>query len=202
LYYNNPMPMFGKSKQVALYVRVSTDEQKTDLQLMDLKEYIQKRGYTIYNIYEDIISGTTKERQALDQLMADAKHRKFDIVLVWKFDRFARSLKMLVDSLALFQELGIDFISYKENIDTTTSMGRLIFHINSAYAEFEREIIRDRVMAGIKAKREKTGTWGRKVLASELQQKIKDLIAAKQSIRTVAKTLDISTRTVRKYKGL
>jgi len=194
--------MFGKSKQVALYVRVSTDEQKTDLQLMDLKEYIQKRGYTIYNIYEDIISGTTKERQALDQLMADAKHRKFDIVLVWKFDRFARSLKMLVDSLALFQELGIDFISYKENIDTTTSMGRLIFHINSAYAEFEREIIRDRVMAGIKAKREKTGTWGRKVLASELQQKIKDLIAAKQSIRTVAKTLDISTRTVRKYKGL
>ena len=202
MYYNNPMPMFGKSKQVALYVRVSTDEQKTDLQLMDLKEYIQKRGYTIYNIYEDIISGTTKERQALDQLMADAKHRKFDIVLVWKFDRFARSLKMLVDSLALFQELGIDFISYKENIDTTTSMGRLIFHINSAYAEFEREIIRDRVMAGIKAKREKTGTWGRKVLASELQQKIKDLIAAKQSIRTVAKTLDISTRTVRKYKGL
>jgi DNA invertase Pin-like site-specific DNA recombinase len=68
-------------------------------------------------------------------LMTDANHRKFDIVLVWKFDRFARSLKMLVDSLALFQELGIDFISYKENIDTTTSMGRLIFHINSAYAE-------------------------------------------------------------------
>jgi DNA invertase Pin-like site-specific DNA recombinase len=196
------MPLFAKPKQVALYIRVSTDEQKTDLQLMDLKDYIRKRGYTIYNTYEDIISGAAKERKALDQLMADAKHRKFDIVLVWKFDRFARSLKMLVDSLALFQELTIDFISYKENIDTTTSMGRLIFHINSAYAEFEREIIRDRVMAGIKAKREKTGTWGRKVLASELQQKIKDLIAAKQSIRTVAKTLDISTRTVRKYKGL
>lgn len=196
------MPIFSKPKKVALYTRVSTEEQKTDLQLMDLKEYIQKRGYTVYNTYEDIISGTTKERKALDQLMADAKHRKFDIVLVWKFDRFARSLKMLVDSLALFQELGIDFISYKENIDTTTSMGRLIFHINSAYAEFEREIIRDRVVAGIKAKREKTGTWGRKVLASELQQKIKDLIALQQSIRAVAKTLDISTRTVRKYKGL
>jgi DNA invertase Pin-like site-specific DNA recombinase len=138
-------------------------------------------------------SGAAKERKALDQLMDDAKKRKFDIVLVWKFDRFARSLKMPVDSLALFQELGIDFISFKENIDTTTSMGRLIFHINSAYAEFEREIIKDRVIAGIKAKREKTGTWGRKVLAGELQQKIKDLIAAKQSIRTVAKALDIST---------
>src|SRR5436190_21437772 len=109
---------------------------------------------------------------------------KFYIVLVWKFDRFARSLKMLVDSLALFQELGIDFISYKESIDTTTSMGRLIFHINSAYAEFEREIIRDRVRAGIKAKREKNnGQWGRKVLANELPQKIKDMMTVKYSIR-------------------
>jgi DNA invertase Pin-like site-specific DNA recombinase len=200
LYYNISMPIFNKPKKVALYTRVSTEEQKTDLQLMDLKEYIQKRGYTIYNTYEDIISGATKERKALDQLMADAKHRKFDIVLVWKFDRFARSLKMLVDSLALFEELGIDFISYKENIDTTTSMGRLIFHINSAYAEFEREIIKDRVIAGIKAKREKTGTWGRKMLAHELRQKIKAMIAAKQSIRSVAKSLDISTKTVMKYK--
>lgn len=194
------MPIFSKSKKVALYTRVSTEEQKTDLQLMDLKEYVRRRDYEIFNTYEDIVSGATKERKALDQLFQDAKHRKFDIVLVWKFDRFARSLKMLVDSLALFQELGIDFISYKENIDTTTSMGRLIFHINSAYAEFEREIIKDRVIAGIKAKREKTDTWGRKVLASEMQQKIKEMIAAKQSIRTVAKTLDISTRTVRKYK--
>jgi len=167
---------------------------------MDLQEYVSRRGYEIFNFYEDVVSGATKERKALDQLMDDARKRKFDIVLVWKFDRFARSLKMLVDSLALFQELGIDFISFKENIDTTTSMGRLIFHINSAYAEFEREIIKDRVIAGIKAKREKTGTWGRKVLASELQQKIKEMIAAKQSIRTVAKTLSISTRTVRKYK--
>src|SRR4051794_11586259 len=111
------MPLFSKPKQAALYTRVSTDEQKTDLQLMDLKEYVRKRGYVIYNTYEDIISGAAKERKALDQLMDDAKKRKFDIVLVWKFDRFARSLKMLVDSLALFEELGIDFISYKENVD-------------------------------------------------------------------------------------
>jgi DNA invertase Pin-like site-specific DNA recombinase len=194
------MAIFGKPKKVALYTRVSTDDQKTDMQLMDLKEYVQRRGYEVYNLYEDIISGATKERKALDQLMADAKHRKFDIVLVWKFDRFARSLKMLVDSLALFQELGIDFISYKENIDTTTSMGRLIFHINSAYAEFEREIIKDRVIAGIKAKREKTGIWGRKVLADELQEKIKEMITAGTSIRNTAKALKLSTRTVRKYK--
>jgi DNA invertase Pin-like site-specific DNA recombinase len=140
--------MFGKTTKVAIYTRVSTDEQKTDLQVMDLKEYVRKRGYIIYNTYQDVISGAAKERKALDQLMDDAKKRKFDIVLVWKFDRFARSLKMLVDALAFFQELGIDFISYKENIDTTTSMGKLIFNINSAYAEFERDIIRDRVRAG------------------------------------------------------
>ena len=194
------MAIFGKPKKVALYIRVSTDEQKTDLQLMDLKDYIRKRGCTIYNTYEDIISGAAKERKALDQLMADARKRKFDIVLVWKFDRFARSLKMLVDSLALFQELGIDFISYKENIDTTTSMGRLISHINSAYAEFEREIIKDRVIAGIKAKRKQTGTWGRKVLDDTVQTRIKELIAAGTSIRNTAKALQVSTRTVRKYK--
>jgi DNA invertase Pin-like site-specific DNA recombinase len=194
------MPTVGKQKKVALYVRVSTDEQKTDLQLMDLKEYVNRRGYDIFNLYEDIISGATKERKALDQLFQDANKRKFDIVLVWKFDRFARSLKMLVDSLALFQELGIDFISYKENIDTTTSMGKLIFHINSAYAEFERDIIRDRVKAGIKAKREKTGIWGRKEIQHDIQAKIQELTKAGISVRKIAKTLQLSTRTVFKYK--
>jgi DNA invertase Pin-like site-specific DNA recombinase len=195
------MSVFGKPRKVALYVRVSTDEQKTDLQLMDLQEYIQKRGYTLYDTYEDVISGTTKERKALDRLVSDAKHRKFDIVLVWKFDRFARSLKMLVEYLELFQELGIDFISYKENIDTTTSMGRLIFHINSAYAEFERELIQDRVIAGIRAKREKTGTWGRRSLESDTQAKIQELAKEGVSIRKIATGLQISTRTVQKYKG-
>ncbi|HYT41847.1 MAG TPA: recombinase family protein [Methylomirabilota bacterium] len=194
------MSMFGKSKKVAIYTRVSTDEQKTDLQLMDLKEYVQRRGYETFQFYEDIISGAAKERKSLDQLMDDAKKRKFDIVLVWKFDRFARSLKMLVDGLALFQELGIDFISYKENIDTTTSMGKLIFNINSAYAEFERDIIRDRVKAGIKAKREKTGIWGRGKVADTIQTQIHELINQGISIRNVAKQLNVAKGTVMKYK--
>jgi DNA invertase Pin-like site-specific DNA recombinase len=196
------MPMFGESKKVAIYTRVSTDEQKTDLQLMDLKEYVQKRGYETFNFYEDIVSGAAKERKALDQLMDDAKKRKFDIILVWKFDRFARSLKMLVDGLALFQELGIDFISYKENIDTTTSMGKLIFNINSVYAEFERDIIRDRVKAGVKAKREKTnGVWGRRNVADSIQTQIQKLINKGVSIRNVAKQLNVAKGTVMKYKS-
>src|SRR5947209_20389186 len=98
---------------------------------------------------------------------------------------------MLVDSLALFEELGIDFISYKENIDTTTSMGRLIFHINSAYAEFEREIIRDRVIASIRAKRKKTGSWGRQQIQTTVQEKIHELSEAGIWIRRIARTLQI-----------
>jgi DNA invertase Pin-like site-specific DNA recombinase len=196
------MSMFGKSKKVAIYTRVSTDEQKTDMQLMDLKEYVNRRGYEVFNFYEDIISGAAKERKALDQLMDDAKKRKFDIVLVWKFDRFARSITMLVNALALFQELGIDFISYKENIDTTTSMGKLIFTINSAYAEFERDMIRDRVKAGVKAKREKNnGKWGRSNVADTIQTKIQELISQGVSIRNVAKQLEVSKGTVMKYKN-
>ena len=194
------MPMFGKTKKVAIYTRVSTDEQKTDMQLMDLKEYVQKRGYEVFNFYEDIISGAAKERKALDQLMDDAKKRKFDIVLVWKFDRFARSITMLVNALALFQDLGIDFISYKENIDTTTSMGKLIFTINSAYAEFERDMIRDRVKAGVKAKREKSnGKWGRSQVTDDIQTQIQELINQGASIRNVAKKLNVAKGTVQKY---
>jgi DNA invertase Pin-like site-specific DNA recombinase len=107
---------------------------------------------------------------------------------------------MLVDGLALFQELGMDFISYKENIDTTTSMGKPIFNINSAYAEFERDIIRDRVRAGVKAKREKTnGVWGRRNVSDEIQTKIQALISQGKSIRTVAKQLNVAKGTVQKY---
>lgn len=110
---------------------------------------------------------------------------------------------MLVDGLALFQELGIDFISYKENIDTTTSMGKLIFNINSAYAEFERDIIRDRVKAGVKAKREKNhGKWGRSIVADTIQIHIQDLISQEISIRNVAKQLNIAKGTVMKYKSI
>ena len=188
-------------KQVAVYVRVSTEDQNTNMQKADLKDYVEKRGYEIFRMYEDVISGSTTSRQALDTLMQDARKRKFDIVLVWKFDRFARSLKMLVDSLELFRALGIDFISYKENMDTTTSMGRLIFHINSAYAEFEREVISERVKSGIAAKRKKTnGIWGRQPIEESLQDKVKEMIKSGVSIRNTAKALHVSTRTVVKYK--
>lgn len=154
--------------------------------------------------FEDKISGSAKSRPELDKLMKQAKQRKFDIVLVWKFDRFARSLKMLVDSLELFKDLGIDFVSYRGYIDITTAMGRLIFNINSAYTEFEKELIRERVKSGVANKRAKMAkngdaSWGRKPLDTQLQQKIKDLRAGGVSFRNIAKQLKLSLRTVQKY---
>ena len=181
-------------------MRVSTPDQKTDMQLYELREYAARRGYVVYEVYEDIISGITTKRPALKRLMNDAKKRRFDILLVWKFDRFARSLTMLVSSLELFKELGIDFISYQENLDTTTSMGKLIFSINAAYAEFEREVIGDRVRAGVRAKIAKTGKWGRDKLEYAKREKIREMTEAGRSVRAIALEMKISTRTVMKYK--
>ena len=193
-----------KIVKVAIYTRVSTIDQSTDMQINDLQEYAQKRDWEIFQVYEDKISGATKTRPRLDQLFIDAKQRKFDVVLVWKFDRFARSLKMLVDSLELFKDLKIDFVSYKESIDTTTSMGRLIFNINSAYAEFERELIGDRVKSGVANKRAKMlkvgdTSWGRKEIDHTTQSKIRDLKQVGKSIRTIANELKLSKTTVLKY---
>jgi DNA invertase Pin-like site-specific DNA recombinase len=159
---------------------------------------VKKLGYTIYMVYEDIISGAAKERQALERLMEDARKRKFDIVLVCKFDRSALSQNACWLACAL-SGVGYRLYLLQGECRYTTSMGRLIFHINSAYAEFEREIIRDRAIAGIKAKRAKAGAWGRRALQDELQQKIHELSGKGLSIRKIAKTLQISARTVQKY---
>jgi len=108
-------------KEVALYVRVSTNEQHPEMQLSDLRRYAQQRGFEIYNEYVDVgVSGTKASRPALDSLMGAARKRLFDVVLVWRFDRFARSVKHLVDALYEFRSLGIDFVSYQEAIDTST----------------------------------------------------------------------------------
>ena len=106
--------------RVAIYVRVSTKDQSVDMQVLDLERYTRERGFEIFNMYKDNgVSGTKDTRPGLNQLMDDAKKRKFDVVLVWRFDRFARSTKHLVTALYEFRNLGIDFIAIKENIDTS-----------------------------------------------------------------------------------
>jgi DNA invertase Pin-like site-specific DNA recombinase len=135
-------------KRVALYARVSTLEQSCDMQLEDLRRYA-KRFAQSKEYVEIGVSGAQRRRPQLDALMADARRRRFDVVLVWKFDRFARSVKHLVDSLEEFRALGIDFISFTEGIDTTTPSGELLFHVMGAVAQFERDLIAERVRAGI-----------------------------------------------------
>jgi len=126
------------------------------MQLRELQEHCQRRGWEIVGEYIDAgISGSKASRPELNRLMADAKRRKLDAVLVWKLDRFGRSLKHLVNSLAEFESLGVAFISLKESLDLTTPAGRLMFGVIAAMAEFERDLIRERVKAGIAYRRSK-----------------------------------------------
>ena len=148
--------------KVALYSRVSTQDQSVDMQLLDLRRYCEQRGFEIYKEYCDQgISGTKDRRPALDELMADARKLKFNALVVWRFDRFARSTKHLITALEEFRHLGIEFISYQENIDTSSPLGKAIFTIVSAIAELERNIIVERVKAGLRRAKGKGKILGR-----------------------------------------
>jgi putative DNA-invertase from lambdoid prophage Rac len=157
-------------KRVAIYVRVSTASkskqgdavnfiQNLEVQEQPLKELIAQRGWTLHRVYSDRASGAKERRPGLDALMADARRGLFDVVIVWRFDRFARSVKQLVVALEEFRVLGIDFISHQEALDTSTPMGKAMFTIVAAMAELERSIIRERVIAGVEhARRNGTKT--------------------------------------------
>jgi DNA invertase Pin-like site-specific DNA recombinase len=150
------------SPRIAIYARVSTTDQSTGSQLLDLRKYVSDRGWQIYREFVDEgISGTKDSRPALDQLMDDAKKRRFDIVLVWRFDRFARSTRHLINALEEFKNLGIDFVSFQENIDTSSPLGSAIFTIISAVAQLERDIIAERVKAGLRRAKENGKKLGR-----------------------------------------
>lgn len=148
--------------RAALYARVSTNGQDADLQLREFREFCQRRDWSVAGEYIDTgISGSKDRRPELDRLMADAKRRKFDSVVVYRYDRFARSLRHLVNALEEFRALGIDFVSIHEGVDTSTPNGRLIFGIFGSIAEFERELIRDRVRSGMRSARARGRKIGR-----------------------------------------
>jgi DNA invertase Pin-like site-specific DNA recombinase len=149
--------------RVAIYARVSTTNgQDPEMQLRELREYCQRRGWEIHHEYVDAgISGTKGKRPELDRLMADAHKRRFDIVIVWRFDRFARSVSHLLRALETFQALGIAFVSLSENIDTSTPTGKMIFTVLGAVAELERSLIVERVKAGLRNAKAKGKRLGR-----------------------------------------
>jgi DNA invertase Pin-like site-specific DNA recombinase len=151
-----------KARRAGLYVRVSTDLQETGMQESELRRYAQARGWVIQKIYADRgISGRKDVRPALQELMTACRQRKIDVVLVWKFDRFARSLKHLVTALEEFKALGIHFISATEGIDTTVPSGELVFQIFGAIAQFEAGLISRRVRAGLAEAKRKGRRLGR-----------------------------------------
>jgi DNA invertase Pin-like site-specific DNA recombinase len=149
--------------RVALYARVSTlNGQDPEMQLRELREYASRRGWSITREYVDQgVSGSKESRPELNELMTDAHRRKFDAVLVWKIDRFGRSLKHLVNALADLCAYGVAFISFRDNLDLSTPSGRLMFQIIGAMAEFERSLIQERVRAGLRNARAKGKKFGR-----------------------------------------
>ncbi len=150
-----------KAIRVALYARVSTQGQSTKAQEAELNRYALNRGWTVQQTYVDKMSGAKDHRPALQQLMADCRRRKVDVVLVWKFDRFARSLRHLVTALDEFRRLGVNFISATEGVDTTVPSGELVFQIFGAIAQFERSLISERVKAGLSEARRNGRRLGR-----------------------------------------
>jgi len=150
--------------RAAVYARVSTTNngQSPEMQLRELREYCQRRGWEIVDEYVDTgVSGSRERRPALDRLLADCSRRLVDAVVVYRYDRFARSLRQLVNALEEFRALGIDFVSLHEGVDTSTPNGRLVFGIFASIAEFERELIRDRVRSGLASARARGKRLGR-----------------------------------------
>src|ERR1700756_407940 len=143
--------------RAAIYARVSTNNgQDPHMQIRELLEYCKRRGWDVEGEYVDAgVSGAKEHRPQLDMLLAVCRKRRVDAVVVYRYDRFARSLRQLVNALEEFRSLGIEFISLHEGVDTSTPNGRLVFGIFASIAEFERELIRDRVKSGIAAARSK-----------------------------------------------
>lgn len=134
----------------AIYCRVSTDEQDPKHQENALLEYAKNQEYDVFKVYTDVTSGAKQSRPALNDLMFDARAKKFNIVLVWKLDRLGRSIQHLLNIVHEWNNKGIDFICTTQDIDTTTASGELVFHIFAAFAQFERSLISERTKEGLK----------------------------------------------------
>ena len=184
---------------VGLYARVSTNDgrQDTEVQLSPLRQYCRGRQFHILAEYVDHMSGSREDRPAFIRMMADARHRKLDAVLVWKFDRFARSTRELVLALEEFQALGVDFISYSEQIDTGSPMGKAMFTMISAMAEFERSLISQRVHAGLERARERGVKLGRPRKGFDVNTALR-LKRQGSSWAQLAGTLKVSSATLRR----
>jgi len=181
--------------RIALYARVSTTDQDADLQLVELRRYAAARGWVIANEFVDRgVSGAATSRPALGQLWAAARRRNVDAVVVWRFDRFSRSITDLVASLEEFRTLGVAFVSIHEQIDTGSPTGRVVFAVVAAMAEFERQILRERVRAGLSRARERGVRLGRPLKLDTLE--VLRLRCDGLSVRAIARNVGAPASTV------
>jgi DNA invertase Pin-like site-specific DNA recombinase len=188
-------------KRVAIYARVSTVDkgQTPETQLLALREYVAHRGFTLAGEYVDYASGTREDRPQYRALLDVVRKRQVDIVLVWRYDRFARSTQALVHALKEFHSLGVNFISYQENIDTTTPQGELIFTVMASIAQFERALMSERVKAGMARAKAQGKRISRAPLPAGIQGGIADLYHQGVSMHQMSKQLGIGYGTVWNY---
>jgi DNA invertase Pin-like site-specific DNA recombinase len=183
--------------RIGIYARVSTKDQSCELQVRDLRTYCAARRFDLVREYVDVgQSGAKDSRPELNKLMDDARKRQFDAIVVWRFDRFARSTKHLLSALEEFRSLGIQFISYQENIDTSSALGQALFTIVSAVTQLERDLIRERVSAGIRNAQANGKKLGRPKSGVD-RERILELKAQGLSLRQIAAELEVGYGTVR-----
>ena len=181
----------NRSPRAALYARVSTSEQNTENQLTSLRLFAEARGWTPAEFVDHGISGAKERRPALDALLANVRARKVDVVVCVKLDRLARSVHHLVAMATEFEALGVDLVVIDQAVDTTTPAGKLMFHVLGAVAEFERDLIRERVIAGIKRAKAQGRHLGRPRRYQVDLARIKELMGEGLSLRAVARSLEV-----------
>ena len=194
-----------KIVRAAIYARVSKQDQDPDSQLLALRQYVEQRGFILHKEYVDHVTGDFNKRQsrkrkdkAYQELMDAVSKRAVDCVIVWNYDRFARSLAVLVTALDQFQAQGVDFISYTQNIDTTTPMGKLFYNIVGSFSEFEREMIVQRVCAGLANARAKGIRLGRPEKDPSAKTRIEAMRKEGLSLREIARRERLSASGVLK----
>lgn len=198
-----PKPLNNLPKRAALYARVSTLDKGQDPEtpLMQLREYCSKRGFDIVEEFVDFASGTSLERKQYKRMMQAAQKRKIDVVLVWRYDRFARSTQALVNALREFQGLGVDFISYQENIDTTTPTGELIFHVMASLAQFESSLISGRVKAGMQRAKSQGKRISRPRITEDKRNELFSLYETGISLNQISIRAKVAYGTIYNYLG-
>jgi DNA invertase Pin-like site-specific DNA recombinase len=189
------------TRRAALYARVSTDDkgQDPETQLRLLRDYADRRGFEVAGEFIDYASGMRNDRPQYKRLMEAARRREVDVVLVWRYDRFARSTQALVNALLEFRALGVDFISYQENVDTTTPQGELVFGLMASLAQFESSLIGERVRAGMVRAKAQGKRVSRPPIPEATRRRIEELWREGKSINGIAKELRIAYGTAWNY---